>query len=111
MQNIKSINDIDLKDDDIIKSMCKFCKKETLFRITIVDDGIVGICSKCREVNALKIVPKQSSKPTVTCPYCQSTNTSKISTMSKAGSVALFGVFAMGKVSKQWKCNDCKSEF
>lgn len=49
--------------------------------------------------------------PTITCPYCQSTNTSKISNMSKAGSVALFGVFAMGKVSKQWKCNNCKSEF
>lgn len=49
--------------------------------------------------------------PTVTCPYCQSTNTKKITNMSKAGSVALFGVFAMGKVSKQWHCNQCKSDF
>ena len=47
----------------------------------------------------------------VECPYCHSTNTKKISGMSKAGSVALWGVFAAGKVSKQWHCNDCKSDF
>lgn len=45
------------------------------------------------------------------CPYCHSKNTKKISGFSKAGSVALFGVFAMGKVSKQWHCNQCKSDF
>lgn len=48
---------------------------------------------------------------TVKCPYCQSTNTKKISSVSKAGSVAVFGVFATGKVSKQWHCNNCKSDF
>lgn len=48
---------------------------------------------------------------TVKCPYCQSTNTKKISNVSKAGSVAVFGVFATGKVSKQWHCNNCKSDF
>ena len=48
---------------------------------------------------------------TVKCPYCQSTNTKKISNVSKAGSVAVFGVFAAGKVSKQWHCNNCKSDF
>ncbi|MCI9127431.1 MAG: hypothetical protein HFG28_09565 [Eubacterium sp.] len=48
---------------------------------------------------------------TVKCPYCQSTNTKKISSVSKAGSVAVFGVFAAGKVSKQWHCNNCKSDF
>ncbi len=45
---------------------------------------------------------------TVKCLYCQSTNTKKISNVSKAGSVA---VFAAGKVSKQWHCNNCKSDF
>ena len=48
---------------------------------------------------------------TVKCLYCQSTNTKKISNVSKAGSVAVFGVFAAGKVSKQWHCNNCKSDF
>lgn len=45
------------------------------------------------------------------CPYCHSKNTKKISGLSKAGNVALFGVFAVGKVSKQWHCNNCKSDF
>lgn len=45
------------------------------------------------------------------CPYCHSKNTKKISGMSKAGSVAIFGVYAVGKVSKQWHCNNCKSDF
>lgn len=50
-------------------------------------------------------------KPTVECPYCHSTNTKKISGLSKAGSVALWGVFALGKTSKQWHCNNCDSDF
>lgn len=45
------------------------------------------------------------------CPYCHSKNTEKISSLSKIGSVALWGVFAVGKVSKQWHCNNCKSDF
>lgn len=51
------------------------------------------------------------SKPTITCPYCQSTNTRKISGLSKAGSVALWGIFALGKTTKQWHCNNCGSDF
>jgi len=49
--------------------------------------------------------------PTVECPYCHSTDTKKISSLSKAGSVTLFGVFALGKTSKQWHCNKCGSDF
>lgn len=45
------------------------------------------------------------------CPYCNSTDIKKISGFSKAGSVALFGIFSVGKVSKQWHCNSCKSDF
>lgn len=52
-----------------------------------------------------------STKPTVECPYCHSTDTKKISGASKAGSIALFGFFAMPKASKQWHCNKCKSDF
>lgn len=41
------------------------------------------------------------------CPTCQSTNVEKISLKSKAGKVALVGIFAIGKVSKTFKCNTC----
>ena len=44
------------------------------------------------------------------CPTCGSTNIHKISTASKAGSVALWGIFSR-KVHKQWHCDNCKSEW
>ena len=51
-----------------------------------------------------------SPKPTVTCPYCQSTDTKKISGTSRWVSTGLFGL-ASSKVGKQWHCNKCKSDF
>ena len=53
---------------------------------------------------------KNSNNFTPKCPTCQSTNTKKISGLSKAGSVALFGIFSQ-KVKKQWHCNGCGSDF
>lgn len=46
----------------------------------------------------------------VVCPYCKSTNTEKISTMSRAVSVSLVGA-ASGKIGKQWHCKQCGSNF
>lgn len=54
---------------------------------------------------------KHLNPPTITCPYCQSTDCKKISGLSKAGSVALWGIFALGKTTKQWHYNNCKSDF
>lgn len=54
---------------------------------------------------------KYNSKPTITCPYCQSANCKKISGLSKAVSVGLWGIFALGKTTKQWHCNNCGSDF
>ena len=65
-----------------------------------------------KRINWAPVVVYSSSKNnTVKCPYCNSTNTKKISTMSKAGLVALFGIFALGKTTKQWHCNQCGSDF
>lgn len=47
----------------------------------------------------------------VKCKYCNSTNTTKISELSKVGRFALFGIFSLSKNSKQWHCNNCKSDF
>ncbi|MHB8882296.1 MAG: hypothetical protein ACYC69_12415 [Thermodesulfovibrionales bacterium] len=41
------------------------------------------------------------------CPTCHSLYVEKISLASKAGNVALVGVFAIGKISKTFKCNSC----
>lgn len=53
---------------------------------------------------------RQAAKVTVTCPYCKSTNCSKISGLSKATSVVLFGIFSQ-KHRYQWHCNKCNSDF
>lgn len=58
-----------------------------------------------------KAIEEYKYRNNAECPYCHSKNTKKISGLSKAGSVALFGVFAVGKVSKQWHCNNCGSDF
>lgn len=52
-----------------------------------------------------------SDKPVVECPYCHSTDTKKITNTSKAVHTAVFGIFSMGRNSKQWHCNDCGSDF
>lgn len=46
----------------------------------------------------------------VSCPYCHSTNTKKISQMSRVASIGFWGVFSK-KIGKQWHCNECGSDF
>lgn len=50
------------------------------------------------------------NSPTITCPYCKSTNTKKLSTWQRGLSFSFFG-FGSSKVGKQWHCNSCGSDF
>ena len=54
--------------------------------------------------------PAPTPKPIVECPYCHSKNTSRISSLSKAVSIAAFGLFSQ-KRKYQWHCNNCRSDF
>lgn len=56
------------------------------------------------------IISKKTNDLYVTCPYCKSVNISKISTLGRGMSISIFGL-ASGKIGKQWKCNNCKSNF
>lgn len=47
----------------------------------------------------------------VECPYCHATNVRKITTTSKVAHTAVFGIFSVGRNSKQWHCNHCNSDF
>ena len=53
----------------------------------------------------------KGNKYGVSCPYCHATNVQKISGMTKAGHIALFGIFGVGKAGKQWHCTHCGSDF
>lgn len=95
---------------------CDECKCETSFFMTdnTLNYDEFACCTQCNHITyrgKQYISHSTHSKPTVTCPYCKSTNTKKISSLSKAGSVAMWGIFALGKTTKQWHCNDCKSDF
>ena len=52
-----------------------------------------------------------STKHQVECPYCNSTNTSKITNTSKAIHTVMFGIFSMGRNSKNFHCNNCSADF
>ena len=54
---------------------------------------------------------EKGNKFGVECPYCHATNVSKITVTSKAVHTAIFGIFSMGRNSKQWHCNNCNSDF
>lgn len=59
--------------------------------------------------------PRQSyfatdNKPTITCPYCKSTNCTKISGLNRAVSIGFWGLMSK-KIGKQWHCNECGSDF
>ncbi len=47
----------------------------------------------------------------IECPYCHATNVRKITVASKAVHTAVFGIFSMGRNSKQWHCDHCGSDF
>lgn len=54
---------------------------------------------------------KQQLDNSLKCPYCGSTNVKKITTTSKIGSAAVWGIFAVGKITKNYHCKNCKSDF
>lgn len=63
-----------------------------------------------REYHIIGEVPNPN-RTVVECPYCHSTNTKKITNTSKAVHTALFGIFSMGRNSKNFHCNKCGSDF
>ena len=52
----------------------------------------------------------EAAIPKITCPYCKSTNTKKLYSLSRAFSAGFFGL-GSSKIGKQWHCNSCGSDF
>jgi transposase-like protein len=48
--------------------------------------------------------------PKVECPYCHSTNVTRISNTERVASIAMLGIFSK-KINKNFKCNSCKATF
>ena len=104
------------KPNDISPHICEKCGKEMEFWCTEEIDSVSGkvINSSFNDNNDNKNIDIKmivTGKPTVTCPYCQSTNTKKITNTSKAVHTAIFGIWSMGRNAKEWHCNNCSSDF
>lgn len=84
---------IKLHDDDIIEYELKMSQ----FRSQV----------EAQEAEAER-KKAEDSKPH--CPYCNSTNLTKVSGTSRFASTLMFGIGSK-KIGKQWKCNNCKSYF
>lgn len=97
----------------IIEIQCPKCENNQSYQKILFNNAAeFGECTACGALTYNKPLNGISYKnPKVECPYCHSTNTKKISGVSKAGKIAAFGIFSIGKVTKQWHCNNCKSDF
>lgn len=116
-------------DTKTVNQKCPIQNKETTFICAEEDGSKFLMCKECGYLITLKATEdyinkqnemkqireqedlKNSSKATIICPYCQSTNTKKITNTSKAVHTALFGIWSMSRNSKQWHCNNCSSDF
>lgn len=104
-----------LSADNRIKEGIDLIKK-----ITQCDDNIAKIIwcdvrekygeDTEKQLNESKLQYKQVQSNQPKCPTCGSTNLSKVSNISKAGSVFMFGLLSQ-KVKKTWHCNNCKYEW
>lgn len=92
---------------DVVKENERIAKEKELYALKHnSNNGLRAINNVGQVTNMI-----DNKQPVVECPYCHLTDTKKITGISKMGSVALWGIFAAGKVSKQWHCNKCKSDF
>ena len=63
---------------------------------------------KSEESRTNEYQQKYLAEHNIHCPYCNSTNVTKIGTVNRAVSVGMFGL-ASSKIGKTHKCNDCGS--
>lgn len=93
-------------------------KNNLYLEARIKKEAIENILSKLSSFslqNQIKFTtptPTIQTKPlvSVNCPYCNSTNTKKISSSEKVFNIAMFGIFG-NKRKYQWHCNNCNSDF
>lgn len=90
----------------IINIKCEECGCETSEMIP-TEYGKAAMCTKCMNIIKISDIKKKSL---VTCPYCQSTDTKKISGTERVLSIATLGLFS-NKINKSFKCNNCKGTF
>ena len=102
--------DIDAEDFDIIYKI----SHDTAFIEAMIKlketDPIEYQLKLSQFKNQVQQKSSEQNKNILKCPTCQATNIKKISGLSKAGSVAMWGIFSQ-KVKKTFHCNNCGYEW
>ena len=104
------------EEDNSALFICPVCNSKLSYWVSVeIDENTGKVTKKWWDEERQKSHPENKSfkpsAPKITCPYCKSTNTKKISGLSKAVNVGLFGIFALGKTTKQFHCNNCNADF
>ena len=108
-ENCKSTNLAEYWVKGVQLLTCRQCGK--VHQMNETEEHLAWLQNMQKQVEKNKQEKEQSKqKPIVTCPYCQSTDTKKISKTSRFMSTGIFGL-ASKKLGKQWHCNKCKSDF
>lgn len=114
-------NIFDMTDDEILKKYQSYRQS--------IEKQTGKIMSDKEFIDGLKIARKENlvrfadgyinkeklneniSNNVIFCPYCNSTDTKRITITSKAVHTAFIGIFSMSRNSKNFHCNNCKSDF
>ena len=103
--------------DKLVTPIGAYCKGKQIpsAKIKTINQKVQLVpCSCCgRKLSPKAEVCPSCGNPTGVhvCPKCGSINTTPISGMSKATSIALWGAFSANKVMSKFKCKDCGHKF
>ena len=97
--------------NDYIKNSPEFDQYLFEHRDAILAKQSAEFNAKLEHGKAILEGKDKGNKFGIECPYCHATNVKKITNTSKAVHTAIFGLFSMGRNSKQWHCNHCNSDF
>ena len=92
----------DIDDEKIVDeyARCSPLFDEDLYRSRINKEKLLQQAS----------LDKQREQNTPKCPTCGSTNVKHISTLNRAVSIGVFGLFS-SKIGKNYECLNCKSKW
>ena len=90
----------------VVKINIYNAKAKSMSADEYLSDRFANAIPETKEVFGIK----DKNISSVKCPYCQSNNVKKITTVNRAVSTGIVGI-ASSKIGKQWHCNSCKSDF
>lgn len=96
------------------RTICPLCKKGALTTLGTPDEWIKMSEDEKQKIISMVYTKKSCDstlcKPTVECPYCNSTNTRKIGDGERVVSVLGLGLLS-NKINKSFKCKNCGGTF